>query len=140
MGAQQDYYNLPLDEFYRVISYAIQNGYSVRLNGDVGEPGFNGSEDAAIIPTFDIPQEYINQDAREFRFNNKTTSDDHDIHLVGYTRVGDSDWFLIRDSASSAQHGRFKGYFFFREDYIKLKMLTYIVHKDSVSAVVSRFD
>jgi hypothetical protein len=32
-----EYYNLPLEEFYEVIKYAIRNGYSVRLNGDVSE-------------------------------------------------------------------------------------------------------
>jgi bleomycin hydrolase len=134
-----DYYNLPLDEYYEVIKHAIRNGYSVRLNGDVSEPGYNGFEDAAIVPDFDVPQEYIDQDSRELRFNNKTTSDDHDIHLVGYTAVGDRDWFLIKDSASSAQHGRFKGYYFYRDDYVRLKMLTFIVHKDAVREVVGRF-
>jgi bleomycin hydrolase len=135
----KDYYNVPLGEFYQVIKFAIQNGYSVRLNGDVSEPGYNQFEDAAIIPTFEIPREYIDQSARELRFNNKSTSDDHDIHLVGYTRVGDYDWFLIKDSASSAQHGNFKGYYFYREDYVKLKMLTYIVHKDAIKHVVAQF-
>lgn len=135
----KDYYNLPLEEFYEVIKYAIQNGYSVRLNGDVSEPGYNGLEDAAIVPDFDVSQEHIDQDSRELRFFNKTTTDDHDIHLVGYTTAGDHDWFLIKDSASSAQHGRFKGYYFYRGDYVKLKMLTIIVHKDAVKAVVARF-
>lgn len=132
----EDYYNLPLDEFYEVINYAIQNGYTVRLNGDVSEPGYNGLEDAAIIPTFDIPWEHIDQNAREFRFNNKSTSDDHDIHLVGYAKVEDYDWYLIKDSAGVAQWGKYNGYLFYREDYIKLKMLTYIVHKNAVKSVI----
>ncbi len=135
----EDYYNLPLDEFYGVINYAIQNGYTVRLNGDVSEPGYNGLEDAAIIPTFDIPWEYIDQNAREFRFNNKSTSDDHDIHLVGYAKVEDYDWYLIKDSAGVAQWGKYNGYLFYREDYIKLKMLTYIVHKNAVKSVIENF-
>jgi bleomycin hydrolase len=136
----RDYYNVPLDEFYAVIKHAITNGYSVRLNGDVSEPGYYGPEDAAIIPTFDIPGEYIDQDARELRFSNKTTADDHDIHLVGHTVAGDHDWFLIKDSAGSAQLGRFKGYYFYREDYVKLKMLTYIVHRDAIEAVIKEFE
>jgi bleomycin hydrolase len=135
----RDYYNVPLDQFYQIIKYAIGNGYSVRLNGDVSEPGYNRFEDAAIIPAFDIPPELIDQDARELRFNNKTTTDDHDIHLVGHTSVADHDWFLIKDSASSPYHGQHKGYYFYRDDYIKLKMLTYIVHKDAVKAVVKEF-
>ena len=135
----KDYFNVHLEQFYGTIRHAITNGYSVRLNGDVSEPGYNGFEDAAVIPTFDIPSEFIDQGSREFRFKNGTTTDDHDVHLVGYTRVGDHDWFLIKDSASSAQHGQFKGYWFYREDYIKLKMLTIIVHKDVVQEVVKEF-
>jgi len=135
----RDYYNVPLDKFLEIVKYAITNGYSVRLNGDVSEPGYYGPEDAAIVPTFDIPSEYIDQDAREMRFVNKTTADDHDIHLVGHTTVGDHDWFLIKDSAASAQLGDFKGYYFYRDDYVKLKMLTYIVHRDAIEAVVKEF-
>jgi bleomycin hydrolase len=135
----QDYYNLPLEEFYAVIKWAIENGYSVRLNGDTSEPGYNGFEDAAVIPTFDIPREYIDQSAREYRFDNESSTDDHDIHLVGHTRAGDYDWFLIKDSGASGHHGEHKGYYFFREDYIQLKMLSYIVHEDAVKAVVKKF-
>ncbi|HVP35700.1 MAG TPA: C1 family peptidase [Terriglobales bacterium] len=135
----RDYYNVPLDNFYQIIKYAIQNGYSVRLNGDITEPGFSPLENAAVIPSFDIPLEYIDQGSREFRVNNKSTSDDHDIHLVGYTRVGDYDWFLIKDSYAPTLQGEWKGYYFYREDYIKLKMLTYIVHKDAVKSVIKDF-
>jgi bleomycin hydrolase len=135
----RDYYNVPLDQFYEIIRYAIQNGYTVRLNGDITEPGYDGSEDAAIIPSFDIPVECIDQDAREFRFFNQSTTDDHDVHLVGWTRVGDQDWYLVKDSAKEGHEGQFKGYLFYREDYIKLKTLTYIVHKDAVRAVVKGF-
>ncbi|MDZ7262365.1 MAG: peptidase C1 [candidate division KSB1 bacterium] len=134
-----DYYNVPLEEWYSLIKKAVTNGYTVAIGGDVSEPGYNGFEDAAIVPEFDIPRKYINQDAREFRFYNKTTGDDHGVHLVGYTRVGDYDWFLIKDSARSARHGKFEGYYFYREDYIKLKMLTFMVHKDVMKDVLKKF-
>jgi bleomycin hydrolase len=136
----RDYYNVPLDEFCGILKYAIKNGYTVRLNGDISEPGHNGLEDAAIIPDFDIPRRYIDQDAREFRIFTGDTGDDHDVHLVGWTRVGDYDWFLVKDSYGLAYLGEFKGYFFYREDYIKLKTLTYIVHKDAVRGVIGEFN
>jgi hypothetical protein len=50
----------------------------------------------AFIPDFDIPNQFINQDSREFRIYNKTTTDDHGLHVVGYTKVDDHDWYLIR--------------------------------------------
>ena len=134
-----EYYNVPLEEFYGVLRYAAEHGYTVRLNGDTSEPGYDGCAGVAIVPSFDVPREYIDASARELRIFNKTTEDDHDIHLVGMTHVGDYDWFLIKDSSKEAQCGAAKGYFFYREDYVKLKMLTYTVHRDAVEAVVKGF-
>ncbi len=135
----KDYHNVPLNVFYMIIKRAVLNGYSLTMGGDVSEPGYYGEEDIAVIPTFDIPQNFINQDSREFRIYNHTTGDDHGIHLVGYARVGGRDWFLIKDSARSARHGKFKGYLFYRDDYIKLKMLTIMLHKDTVKDILKRF-
>ena len=136
----KDYYNVPLDDFYNGIKTAIQNGYSVVLAGDVTEPGKHGQDDLAVIPTFDIPSKYINQDAREFRFYNKTTGDDHGIHLVGYKKYAGQDWYLIKDSASSGWKGKFNGYHFFSGDYIKLKILAFMVHKDGVKKLLEKFE
>lgn len=134
------YHNVPLDEWYAGITRAVAMGYTVAIGGDVSEPGINGFEDAAVIPSFDIPQAYINQDAREFRFDNHTSEDDHGIHLVGMTRTPDGhDWFLIKDSGRSSRHGKFEGYYFFRDDFVRLKMLTYTVHKDVVKDVLAKF-
>lgn len=135
----KEYYNVPLEEFYRIIKNSILNGYTIAIGGDVSEPGYNGFEDSAIVPTFDIPPEYIDQSSREFRFYNNTSTDDHGVHLVGYAKIDNWDWFLIKDSARSSRWGKFEGYYFYREDYIKLKMLSFMVHKDAVKDVLSKF-
>ncbi|MBN2184175.1 MAG: peptidase C1 [Candidatus Krumholzibacteriota bacterium] len=132
------YYNLPLDEFYQGIRNSVKNGYTVCIGGDVSEPGYNGPEDACVIPTFDIPWDYIDQDSRELRIFKKTTDDDHGVHLIGFSRKSGKDWFLIKDSARASRHGRFHGYIFYREDYIKLKMLSYTVHKDAVTGLLKK--
>lgn len=136
----EDYCNVPLKEFYEILTRATARGYTVAIGGDVSEPGLYGFEDAAIVPTFDIPQEYIDQDAREFRFDNHTTEDDHGVHLLASMKVAGRDWFLIKDSANRAYWGKQKGYFFFREDYIKLKMLEFTVHKDVVQFIMPKFE
>ena len=135
-----DYYNVPLDEFYEIITRATDRGYTVAIGGDVSEPGRYGFEDAAIVPTFDIPQGYIDQDSREFRFYNKTSQDDHGVHLLSMKKVGGRDWFLIKDSASSATWGKHNGYYFFRDDYIKLKMLSFMVHRDVAEFLMPKFE
>ncbi len=135
----QDYYNVPLNEFYQAIADAVKNGYTIALGGDTSEIGKSGEEDIAIIPTFDIPAKNIDQSAREFRFKNKTSTDDHAIHLVGYKNTDDHTWFLIKDSGRSAQRGQFKGYYMYRDDYVKLKMLNFLVHKDAVQNLLKKF-
>ena len=141
-----DYYNVPLDDFMAALKKAVKNGYSVSIGGDVSEAGFSRETNCAMIPDFDIPSEYINEDARQFRFSNETTTDDHGMHLVGilenYKEKG-KDWYLIKDSSSGSRNvgeedANF-GYYFFHEDYIKLKMMGFTVHKDAVKELLDKF-
>ena len=129
------YYNLSLDKYYSYIKKAAQKGYTVCIGGDVSEPGYYGTEDAAVVPTFDIPRDYIDQDSRELRFYNKTTQDDHLLHVLAYKKVKGRDWYLIKDSSRAARRGKHHGYLFYRADYIKLKMLMYMVHRDVVADI-----
>ncbi|MFN3695279.1 MAG: C1 family peptidase, partial [Ignavibacterium sp.] len=80
----KDYYNVPLADFMNAIKSAIKNGFTLAIGGDVSEPGYDSWTKCAVVPTFDIPSEYIDENARQFRFSNETTTDDHGIHLVGY--------------------------------------------------------
>ncbi|MFZ5979177.1 MAG: peptidase C1 [Candidatus Zixiibacteriota bacterium] len=134
------YYNLPLDDWYRLLKSAVEAGYTASLGGDISEPGYNGFEDAAVVPDFDIPAAYINQDSREFRQYNRTTGDEHGIHAVAVNKVDGHEWFLIKDSSRSGRWGKFEGYFFYRDDYIRLKMLFYLVHKDALRDIMEKFE
>ncbi len=126
------YFNLPLDVWYEAIKKAVQNGYNVVLAADVTEPGRNELMDIAVIPDYDIPASHINQHSREYRIDYDLTNDDHGLHIVGYMRIGDHDWFLLKDSGSSGRQGRFWGYYFWRGDYVKLKALAFGAHRDAV--------
>jgi bleomycin hydrolase len=134
-----DYYNVPLDAFMGLLKTAVAGGYSACIGGDVSESGYYGFEDVAVVPSFDIPAALIDQGARELRIYNDTTQDDHGIHLVGHTRVGAHDWYLIKDSGRSARWGKLEGYYMYRDDYIKLKMLTLTFHKDVLRDLLPSF-
>jgi bleomycin hydrolase len=134
-----EYYNVPLDDWLNAIKNAVRNGYTMAIGGDVSEPGYESHLQVAMVPTFDIPSAYIDENAREFRFNNHTTTDDHGIHLVGYENKDGKDWFLIKDSGSGSRNAKNKGYYFYHEDYVKLKMLDFLIHKDAVKDLLSKF-
>ncbi|MBZ0199427.1 MAG: C1 family peptidase [Ignavibacteriaceae bacterium] len=134
-----DYCNVPLDIFMNGIKNAVKNGYTVCIGGDVSEPGYDGEYEVAVVPTFDIPSEYIDENARQFRFSNRTTTDDHGIHVVGYKDDGSKMWFLIKDSGAGSRNGNNKGYYFYDEDYVKLKIMDYMVHKDAIPEIMEKF-
>jgi bleomycin hydrolase len=133
------YYNVPLNVFMEALKKAIRNGYTMSIGGDVSEAGYDPWHKAAVVPTFDIPSEYIDEDARQVRFSNKTTTDDHGIHLVGYLEKDGKDWYLIKDSGSSSRNTGDKGFYFYHEDYVRLKMMDFMVHKDAVENLLKKF-
>jgi bleomycin hydrolase len=133
------YYNIPLNVFMDALNYSIRNGYTVALGGDVSEAGYDPWNKVGIVPTFDIPSEYIDESARQFRFSNKTTTDDHGIHLVGYKEKDGADWYLIKDSGSGSRNTGDKGFYFYHEDYVKLKIMDFMVHKDAVENILKKF-
>lgn len=137
-----DYNNVPLDVFYNAIKVAIKNGYSISIGGDVSEPGFDKQTQVAMIPDFDIPSAQINEFARYMRFENGATTDDHAMHLVGYLEKDGKTWFLIKDSGSGSRNcgedcEKF-GFYFMNEDYIKLKIMSFTIHKDAVKDVLKK--
>lgn len=132
----KDYYNVPIDTFMLILKGAVRKGFTASIGGDTSEPGKDTDKKLYMIPTFDIPSDYIDDNARQFRFSNGTTTDDHGIHIVGYKEVKGKDIFLIKDSGSGAHNKDPKGYFYFTEDYIKLKMMGFMVHKDAVKGFI----
>lgn len=136
----KDYYNIPLDDFMSILKNAIKNGYTLAIGGDVSEAGYDSWTKCAVVPTFDIPSEYIDENSRQFRFSNQTTTDDHGIHLVGYEELDGKTWFLIKDSGAGSRNTGDKGYYFYHEDYVKLKIMDFMVHKDMFKDYLGKFN
>jgi len=134
----KEYFNVPLGDFMSAIKGAIRNGYTVCIGGDVSEPGYEGHAGIAVVPTFDVPSPYIDEGARQFRFSNGTSVDDHGIHMVGFLEKEGKDWYLIKDSGSGSRNNSHPGYYFYTEDYVKLKILDFMVHKSAVGSLLSK--
>ncbi len=133
-----DYYNVSLEDYYHSVESAVKHGYTICICGDVTEPGHDSRAEVGIVPEFDIPPGYINASSRELRLYNESTTDDHCIHIVGYQKTGDEMWFLIKDSGAGGFDGKHKGYRFYHEDYIRLKMMNIMLHKYAARDVLDK--
>ncbi|MFH0793289.1 MAG: peptidase C1, partial [bacterium] len=135
----KDYYNVPVDDFMNVIKRAVREGYTLCISGDNSEPGFYPPLNVAMVPSFDIASQDIDDTARLWRFANESTTDDHAIHLVGYLEKDGKDWYLIKDSATKSRNGLHEGYTFYHEDFVRLKMMNIMLHKDIVAEAIAKF-
>jgi bleomycin hydrolase len=131
-----NFYNVPLDVFYSALRIAIDNGYTAAVDADISEPAYRLTKEYAFIPDFDIAPAAITQEAREYRFQNGSTTDDHLMHILGHTNIGGQDWYLVKDSWRTAHEGPLHGYIFMHESYVKLKVLAFLVHKDAIPGVI----
>lgn len=135
----EDYYNVPLNDFMMILKEVVRDGLTTTIGGDVSETGYDAHHEVALVPSFDIPTEYIDENARQFRFSNGSTTDDHGIHLVGYLEKDGKDWYLIKDSGSGSRNGANKGYYFYSEDYVKLKIMNIMLPKDVIPYIIEKF-
>jgi bleomycin hydrolase len=127
-----NFFNVPLLVFYDALKGALRAGYSAAIDLDNSEPSYETTGRYCFVPDFDIPAAQINQAARDLRFLNGATTDDHAIHFIGYANIGGEDWFLAKDSWKAAWRDGNQGSLFLHSSYVKLKVLAFLVHRDGV--------
>jgi bleomycin hydrolase len=128
------YYNLPIDELMEVMFYALENGYTLCWDGDTSERTFSHSRGLAELPRKQRGQ--VDQDLRQETFYNRSTTDDHLMHIVGISADDEGrTCFYTKNSwgDSSNNHG---GYLHMTEDYVRLKTIAILVHKESIPAAI----
>ena len=157
-------YNLPLDEFMAVIDNAVNNGYTVAWGGDVSETGFTRDGLAILVDTSvkptgsdqerwvgpaaqqpaaqeakkDLPKEIeVTQENRQQWFDEKTSTDDHGMHLYGIAKdQNGTKYYLIKNSWGVT--GAYKGVWYMSENFVKGKTLNFVVNKKALPKDIAK--
>lgn len=124
------YYNLPIDELMEVMTYALNNGYTVAWDGDTSEKTFNHRQGKADLPEKQIGK--VDQEMRQESFFDRTTTDDHLMHVVGLSKDGSGRTCFYTKNSWGADSNNFGGYLHMTEDYVRLKTIAILVHKDAI--------
>jgi len=124
------YYNLPIDELMEVMKYALNNGYTVAWDGDTSEKTFTHKKGKADVPEKQIGK--VDQGMRQQTFFDRTTTDDHLMHLVGLSKDSAGRNCFYTKNSWGADSNEYGGYLHMTEDYVRLKTIAIMVHKDAI--------
>lgn len=135
-------YNVPLDELTAIMDNALNNGFTVDWDGDVSEKGFSHRNGYAIIPetekstgyTADDKELTITQDIREKGYEDKTTTDDHTMHITGMVKDQNGKKYYITKNSWGSESNSNGGYLNMSENYVRAKTILIMVHKDAIPA------
>jgi bleomycin hydrolase len=148
------YYNLPVDELMEVISYALDNGYSVDWDGDVSEKGFSHKKGVAILPeepwasmsNADVDSAFrhpvkelqVTQEMRQKTFDDYETTDDHLMHLTGTAKDENGTLYFLTKNSWGTGRSDYGGYLFMSEPFVRLKTIAIMVHKDAIPKAIRK--
>ena len=156
-----DSYNVELDDLMTTVSNALANGYTVAWGADVSEKGFSFKNGIALVPedlstiqvsgkdnrnyndagadrnsnAFLSPTKEVSVTAalRQKGYDNKTTTDDHGMHIVGlYKDQNGTNYLLVKNSWGTSNYP--KGYLYVSEQYFRLKTINIYLNKGGISS------
>ncbi len=129
------YENVEIDRFMEIFNSALEQGYTLALDADVSEKGFKGQKAVATMSDEEEKNpKLITQETRDKSFADKSTTDDHLMHVVGVAKHEDGRRFYLTKNSWGQKAGPYGGYFLLSEAYIRAKTLSVMVHKDVLKA------
>ncbi|MCH5327882.1 MAG: aminopeptidase [Coprobacter sp.] len=154
-------YNVPLDDFSRILENSIDKGYTVFWASDVSERGFAYNKGYAIVPDDEVKdmsdsekarwttlteeekqaelkarkeekkEKTITQENRQEAFDNYETTDDHGMQIVG-TATDQNGTRFYKVKNSWGTDNEYGGYFYASEPFVLYKTISYVVNKNAV--------
>ncbi len=154
-------YNLPLDEFMRVMEESVRNGWTFAWGADVSEDGFSrrgtknacvatvpavkatagvgsdqsrwtGEKAGANISVNDAAGEMtITQEMRQEGYDNWTTTDDHGMQIYGIAKDQNGKEYFMMKN-SWGNYGPYEGFWYVSKPYVAYKTMNIIINKNAV--------
>ncbi len=154
-------YNLPLDEFMRVMEEGVKKGYTFAWGADVSEEGFSrrtgknkcvatvpdtkasagvgsdqsrwtGEKAGAKIAQADAAGEkVITQEMRQEGYDNWTTTDDHGMQIYGIAKDQNGKEYFMMKN-SWGEYGPYKGFWYVSKPYVAYKTMNIVINKNAI--------
>jgi bleomycin hydrolase len=126
-----EYYNLPIDELMSVMDNSITKGYTLCWDGDVSDEKSFSENDG--VATLENDENKITQNDRQKAFDNFSVTDDHLMHITGLAKSAEGGKYYLTKNSWGEKKG-IDGYWFMSENFVRLKTIAILVHKDVIPA------
>ena len=83
-----------------------------------------------------FPEVKVTQDSRQAGFDNKTTTDDHLMHLTGIVKDQNGTAYYVTKNSWGTERNPFGGYLNMSENYVRAKTIAIMVHKNAIPAEI----
>ncbi len=140
-------YNVPLEDFTKILRNSLMQGYTVGWASDVSDPGFAHGKGLAIVPekrwdqmsskekdqVFKKPvkQRDITIEMRQQGYDNYDITDDHAMHITGLAEdQNGARYYLVKNSWGTGNP--YDGFLYVSEAYVQLKSTAIMVHKEVI--------
>ncbi len=137
----EPYLNVPLDELISIAKSTIEKGYSLTVDADVTNNGWNTHNSGYAlfeksrfnhVADPDTTEMTSSQELRQQLFESLVTQDDHLIHVVGIAKSKNGKlFFILKDSVGPTP---FKGYDYISVNYFGINVLSITVPKKALEA------
>lgn len=132
------YKNIPIDKFCAIVDTALARGYTLAWAGDFSEHNFHGKKGYACVDDEDALSQLSVEDiqcVRQDQYETYKTTDDHSMHIIGMAKDENGNIYY-KAKNSWGHYGTCDGYVYISQNYLKLKTIALLVHKNGVPVSV----
>ncbi|MBQ5402068.1 MAG: aminopeptidase, partial [Bacteroidales bacterium] len=85
----------------------------------------------------EAPEMTVTQEMRQEGYDNKTTTDDHGMHIYGIAKDQNGNkYFMVKNSWGET--GKYKGIWYASDSFVRYKTLNIMVHKNAIPKEIKK--
>ena len=142
------YYNLPIDELSHN-GFSHPNGLAIlptnnpeeMINAEIDKwTTLSARDRERKMQSFEspVPEMRVDDNKRQFTFNNRQTTDDHLMHITGMLKDQNGTIYYKTKNSWGEDRNPFGGYLYMSEPFCRLQTVAIMVHKDAIPKAIRK--